>query len=631
MSHTESESPVSLPPRIASDSPSATPTDPEQRLWQAFTEAGTAAAFFQSWLALQCAQIPGVLGGVVVMVTGAGESYVPTAFWPIRGNVSKSLAGVAERALVEARGLVVPTAQSGSAPGSYGVAYPIQLEGRSLGCVALELGGRPEGELQAALHQLQWGAAWVQTQVLREQTGVALAARDRLQAALDLAAAAFSEERFFGAASAFVTALATRLACDRVSLGFLRGGQSRVCAVSHSAQVGKQTNLIRAMAAAMDEAVDQRATIVFPSPADGPSLVTRAHAELGRQDGSGAVCSLPLMEGDRVLGALTLEREADHPFDAATVELLEAVATLVGSFLGLRRRDDRWLIIKVGAALRDSLEWVAGPRHLEWKAAAAAVVVLLGYLVLATGEFRVAAITVLEPIVRQAVAAPFNGYVAQAPARAGDLVRQGQVLAQLDDRELRLERLKWVSQYDQLARQHAQARAIRNAAQVVILAAQMDQARAETALLDDQLARTRLAAPFEGIVVTGDLSQALASPVERGQVLFEVAPLDAYRVVLQVDERDIAQVAPGQRGHLLLTGNPAQAHAFVIGQVTPVSTPREGRNHFRVEAALLEKPTGLRPGMEGVGKVTVGDRPLLWIWSRQFVDWVRLQLWTWLP
>ena len=69
--------------------------------------------------------------------------------------------------------------------------------------------------------------------------------------------------------------------------------------------------------------------------------------------------------------------------------------------------------------------------------------------------------------------------------------------------------------------------------------AKIDQAEAQIALLDEQLARTKVVAPFNGVIMKGDLSQSLGSPVEHGQVLFEVAPLESYRVIVQVDERDI--------------------------------------------------------------------------------------------
>jgi hypothetical protein len=35
--------------------------------------------------------------------------------------------------------------------------------------------------------------------------------------------------------------------------------------------------------------------------------------------------------------------------------------------------------------------------------------------------------------------------------------------------------------------------------------------------------------------------------------------------------------------------------------------------------------------MEGVAKVTVDDRLLAWIWTRELANWVRLKLWAWTP
>ncbi len=65
-------------------------------------------------------------------------------------------------------------------------------------------------------------------------------------------------------------------------------------------------------------------------------------------------------------------------------------------------------------------------------------------------------------------------------------------------------------------------------------------------------------------------------------------------------------------------------------QVTPVSTPEDGRNHFRVEAQLDARQARLRPGMEGVGKVEVGPRRLLWIWTHPLLEWLELSTWRWL-
>jgi hypothetical protein len=92
-----------------------------------------------------------------------------------------------------------------------------------------------------------------------------------LQAVVDSLATIVGQERFHGAAVAFVTALATKLNCDRVSLGFQRKGAVEIVALSHSAQFGADTNLLRAIAAAMEEALDQESTVVFPLRAERES------------------------------------------------------------------------------------------------------------------------------------------------------------------------------------------------------------------------------------------------------------------------------------------------------------------------------------------------------------------------
>jgi multidrug efflux pump subunit AcrA (membrane-fusion protein) len=205
------------------------------------------------------------------------------------------------------------------------------------------------------------------------------------------------------------------------------------------------------------------------------------------------------------------------------------------------------------------------------------------------------------------------------------------VLATLQDHDLRLERLKHVSHREELNNEYRKALSDRDAPKVEIAAAQLRQVDAELELATDKLARTHIVAPFDGVVVTGDWSQHLGAPVEEGKVLFEIAPLDTYRIVLQVDERDIAPMAVGQQGHLMLSAMPNETMPFTVDKITPVSTPKDGRNFFRVEGRLATPSSQLRPAMEGVGKVDIDQRRLIWIWTREAFDWVRLKLWAWLP
>jgi multidrug resistance efflux pump len=605
----------------------------DQTLWTAFAQAATAQIFCQHWLALQCRMIGGVQAAMVLLGPADRGPFRPVATWPEGRHNLKRLSKTAEKTLADRRRIVSrgPSAEGGTPNGHYEIGYPIEARGALHGATVLELLPTSEVTLQGVMRQLQWGAAWLELLLCREAVVGEREVRDRMQTALDLMATAVGQERFYASAMAVVTTLATRLHCDRVSVGFLQRGHAHVTALSHSAEFKQRANVIQALADAMDEAIDQREAIVYPVPEEGPSAVVLAHEHFAEEHGTGSILTVPLESGGQAVGALLLERAAGHPFDQKTVDLCRSVGALVGPLLDVQRREDRWLVTKGWESLSRFVRHLLGPSHVAMKLTTAAIVGLVAFCFFAEGDYRVSAKTVLEPIVQRAAAAPFDGYIRDAPLRAGDLVHVNDVLCILDDRELRLERLKALSKFEEYQKEYHKAMAEREAAKVEILTAQMKQVRSEIDLLDDQLAHTRVLSPFDGIVVSGDLSQQLGSPVEKGKVLFEIAPLDSYRIVLEVDERDIADVRVGQKGNVLLSAFPSDPLAITVQKVTPVSTAKEGRNFFRVEATLAESHDRLRPAMEGAGKIDIDQRLLVWIWTHQVVDWIRMAVWSWLP
>ena len=622
-------------PRTARAEVADAPRSELDLAWRRFGVAQTPEDFCHAWLDLQCQSISGVRAAVVVLQKPGVASFAPLAFWPERGREHAALGDIAERSLQSGRGILEPRAAAQgaaqSAPPDYQLAYPVRVDGRVCGVVALDIAARDERALQVAMRQLQWGAAWIEV-LQRRYADPQELSRQRVKIVMQLTAAFLERAELRDAGFALVTELATRLGCDRATLALRHGAELRIEAVSHSAQFDHQANQLVATRAAMSEAVDQRETIVYPADRDGRLAVTLAHAELAQISGAGGIVTLPLAHEGRTVGALTLERPPGVRFDAPSVELAEGLAAVLGPLVDLRRARERGVAAHAADSFRASGRRLLGPGHAGLKLLVVLLAAVGLFCSFATGNYRVSADARIEGEVQRAVTAPFQGYVREASARAGDTVRAGQVLARLDDRDLRVERTRLVAQGEQLGQQYRDAMSRQERAQVRIVSAQMAQAQAQLALVDEQLARTEALAPFDGIVVSGDLSRSLGAPLERGQVMIEVAPLDAYRIVLNVDERDIADLALGQHGELVLTPMPGERYPLKVVKITPVSAPKDGRNLFRVEA----QPRGsadarLRPGMEGVAKVEVGERRLVWIWSRRLLDWLALKAWAWLP
>ena len=102
--------------------------------------------------------------------------------------------------------------------------------------------------------------------------------------------------------------------------------------------------------------------------------------------------------------------------------------------------------------------------------------------------------------------------------------------------------------------------------------------------------------------------------------------------MMRVDERDVRDIEPGQNGGLVLSALPDTALRIEVERITPISMAEQGANFFIVEASVAAGPVAeLRPGMEGVAKLEVGERRLVWIWTRRVVLWARMFLWSWWP
>lgn len=612
--------------------------------WAAFTQADSVGGFAQSWLALVADQV-GRTRRAMVLMRGADGSFAPLAFWPAADVDMTDLAEPARRCLAaraaQVEALAPPPGRPAEAPGLV-LAYPVDLRGEVRGAVVLDVAGRPEAQVQLAFRALTWGMGWIDAMLRGEEVARLASGAERSRQVIDLMLRVAEAGALDEAAQLAVDGLAERLGLTRASLGLVadgggrggrdgHGGQVRLQALSATAWFDGRSALARRIENAMEEAWDQRGSIAVPPVPERPAVVDLAHAALAEGGAQTvAVASAVVLARSVPVGVLTIERGADRPFDADDLAALEAWAQALGPVLALHREGQRWLAGRARRqwlAVRDAL---TDPRRPSWRIGAAALALAVVGLFFVDGQWRISAPATIEGAVQRAVVAPFEGFVRTAPVKAGQRVKAGEVLATLDDRDLLLERGRYASERDRHERRYRDALSRHERAEARMAAAEMAEAQAQLALVEERLARSRLVAPFDGLVVSGDLTQQLGSPVEKGKTLFEVAPLDAFRVVLKVDEADMRGVAVGQRGQLVLAGLTGDKLGFAVRTIS-VAAPAEGRNAFEVEAQLDAAPPALRPGMEGVGKISAGERRLVWIWTHRFTDWLQLKLWQWWP
>jgi hypothetical protein len=591
-----------------------------QASWSRLLQEPAPEVFLPAWVSLLCERVDGLTEVVLVLGPADQGPYAPVATWPHRTPCSKALQGLCEQALELRRAVSRTTAEGGK------LALPVQRGDSLLGVLGVGVAAE-SGVSRVQRDWLYWGMGWLLAHPATQAPETpADELSERLLTLLDLLLVPLDEKTPREAYQAVLSQAALKLGCDRVALGLRRGRRVRLESLSQSAEIAARIDLSLALEATMDEALDQGCSIEYP-PLPDTLNATHAHRALAEQHGNARILSVPFYAGDSGSGVFVFEWSAGG--EPPPLDLAEALASMVGRVLLEKARANLSMTRFFWRWLMRSLGRLFGRRYLGRKLVLLSLIGLIGWGYFATGAFRISAEARLESSAYRVMAAPIDGFVAEALARAGQQVATGAVLARLDDRDLRLESTRWQSQRSRHEREMQLALARRDLAEAQVAEAQMLQAQSQLALINAMLERTAIVAPFDALIIAGDLSQDLGRPVRKGDVLFELAPVESYRVIVDILESDLAHVREGQSGWLVLKAFPERRMPVEISLITPVSEPGDGRTVFRAEARLDEQLSAMRPGMEGVVRVDAGEARLVWVWSRTLIDWTRLRLWNW--
>lgn len=534
------------------------------------------------------------------------------AHWPLEGEKNPLLQSKSESLFKEGKTRITVTPLTDSK--SSIVTCPIIANDQCFGMLSVAINSNERNVQKVVARDLKMGCQWFtwlarERKVFREQDS-------DLLSYVDLLSLSLKHEEFYPSVQLIVDTLQKRLGCKQVSIAMMEKGHMVMAAMSGrlpgEAQSTSETTLIKAM----EESVDQSATIILDQDSKTSDMVTLAHHELLDEHALHSVCTTPIIYNGNAVAAITFEDLKNGTMDKPTLQFYEQLALLLGPALKLK-----WTLLK-GVKKRTF--------HLSKKAkvifsVAALVILSLCFL---PGSYNVSTIAVVKSDKKQLLLSALDGFIASSTVRPGDAVSAGQQLASLDDRDLQLQKLKWAGKRNQLEKSYNKALSSLDRTELNIVKAQMGQAIAELSLVENQLKRTDIVAPFDGLIIAGDLSQSLGSPVKRGDVLYEIAPAQQFRMLLKVDERDINAIEIGQRGTARLSSMPNEDITVTVEKITPVSSPDEGNNFFHVEAAIENmQDHRLTPGMSGVAKVEIGRRPYMWIWFHRAVDWIRLLMW----
>src|SRR5579863_4303107 len=207
------------------------------------------------------------------------------------------------------------------------------------------------------------------------------------------------------------------------------------------------------------------------------------------------------------------------------------------------------------------------------------------------------------------VAAKTSGVLKKLHVEEGMTVKEGQLLAELEDS----------TQRSQLAQAEAQmhksdatfAYAEQSMTKQLISKREFDQAKFdmqnlraayESARL--QLEFTRILAPVGGVIA--ERSVKLGNLIQANQNLFRVVGMDPLQTVLNVPERQLGILKPGQPVALEADALPGKKFTGNILRIAPVVDAASGT--FRVTCEFHDKTGEIKPGMFGRVEIIYDQR-----------------------
>ncbi len=456
---------------------------------------------------------------------------------------------------------------------------------------------------------------------------------------------------------------------DRLSVALKVGGRTMIEAVSGQEVVEQRANLIREMTRLGKAVIRSGEDLVYTGNTEGFAPDLRDCLE-GYVDESGSkaviVTLLHKPETDTtkdkvVFGCIIAEQIGDEMAPTDAHARCEVVARHASTAL--------WNASEYDKAFLPILKLVGSPwRFFRGRTLAKILAVLAGIvtlvLVLTFVPWR---LTIegkgsLLPDLRRNLYAPVAGIVLNVPVDHGQLVKEGEVVCELESKELQKEKTKLNAAINEAASQvKSLERQIRSSSsgqgredEKIQLGAQQAEARIKAAssvkqlqIVEEQIASLLIRATQDGIITTWEPQKNLKGrPVEIGTELIQIAavsgewvmeveiPDDDMGPVLDAQSKLRAEIAAGTKkpgstleAYFVTATDPEHRYPGYVRQVGAKAETVETKHVVKVTVGFSEKVRAdflsrnqtLRPGSEVRARVQCGEARLAYVLLRDVV------------
>ena len=455
------------------------------------------------------------------------------------------------------------------------------------------------------------------------------------------------------------------IGCERCSVLLLEGDRWRVMSISGQEVVEKKSAMVKAMSAfvgahAATELVLlskkellARAESANGSNGDGdlaPAIRRTDEIDLAYFDLAHVVSAAvaPMLDHDKQLvGAYFAESTTEGFFDsaagskepAAATRLTEWLATHTGKTLHAAEDYHSLPFLSVTRRMRDTRRLLTGQKRRRTLMKAGIFFTLLAIVLLYPKMDRIDGDCALTPMNRTAIVAEIPGRIDRVLVREGDRVKAGDPIAHLDTHKLEIELEANLQERRRLNAEAERYRALGDEAAANVASLQMAVADANEKKINADIASATLRSRIDGVVVTKDLELHIGESLQAGTAFAEIAALDAWEAQIDLNEKKVGlvekELAKGRPVDVSFRLYSQGSHTFRAKlerheQISSQAMARDKENVFLITLKNIEVPpalqAALRPGLTGRGKIELGRRPLIVIWTSRIWNWFQMRM-----
>jgi hypothetical protein len=418
-------------------------------------------------------------------------------------------------------------------------------------------------------------------------------------------------KRFLGASSVLLGVCPDETAACRLAVS------------SEVSDIDQFSSSTRMTEAALQESIARSTASIWPTSDSGNRHALLAHQQFADNVGADSVVGCPLRTatGSNVGAMLVTFGVASGTNDQTAPRAIppEQNALRASNAIGFLRSGERSIANALNVQSRsfNSLTRlfrtaIRGMLTIKLARTVLTVAAVVTAVLLIPMDYQVSCNLELQPVSRRFIASPFSAPLEKCFVAPGDIVQEDELLARLDGRELKWELAGIQADVGKARKEYKTHLSEQEFGLAAIARHELERLENRAALLANREDNLEIRSPMAGVVVAGDLKDTEGVPLETGESLFEVAPLDRMVVEIEIPEEDVRHVSQNMKLTFHLDAMPGETLEAQVLRIHPRAEVRDQDNVFIAEAELANSSTTLRPGMKGVAKVSTGARTIAW-------------------